>query len=121
MTECYELIDVKVKSEPIQARPIAWDRKIADGFGNDSNGNPVMAVEFHTTCPHCANLIHFTMDDIHKDEFGDSHVRCLDCCAVDELVHMRIENIETPQQDEKSKDEEISLERLGLPKLCGGD
>jgi hypothetical protein len=62
---CYELIHVRVGSEVLQARPIAWDREVWDGEGNDRDGVPVEAVEFVTTCPFCANLIQFKKDEIY--------------------------------------------------------
>lgn len=80
--KCYELIDVKIKSELIQARPIRWDREIADGFGNDKNGEPVESIEFHTTCPYCGNLIQFTRDSLFIDVMGNKYnITCLSCKA----------------------------------------
>ena len=77
MILCYELIDVKVKNEKIQARPVAWDREICDGFGNDSKGEPVNSTEFHATCPFCGNLVHFAKTDIGSK--GD--IKCHTCGA----------------------------------------
>lgn len=85
MTSCYDLITIKLKNEIIQARPVAWDREIADGFGNDVRGNPVTAVEFHATCPYCGNLVHFTSDDIYKDKQEKDNVKCLMCRAGSEV------------------------------------
>jgi len=79
--ECYELISVKVKFETIQARPVAWDREIYDGVGNDKNGNQAIPTEFHATCPHCGNLIHFATVDIYKDVDKHDNVKCLICNA----------------------------------------
>jgi hypothetical protein len=68
---CYDLIYVRVGSEVLQARPIAWDREVWDGEGNDREGNPVEAIEFVTTCPHCANLIQFKKDEIYYTSEAD--------------------------------------------------
>jgi hypothetical protein len=77
MIQCYELIDVRIKNEMIQARPVAWDREICDGFGNDSKGVPVNSTEFHATCPFCGNLVHFAKTDIYSKD----NIKCLECGA----------------------------------------
>jgi hypothetical protein len=79
MTTCYEFIDIKLSGERIQARPVAWDREIYDGEGNDRKGNPVVATEFHATCPYCGNLVHFARTDIYKDSFAEDNIKCLMC------------------------------------------
>lgn len=86
MTTCYEFIDVKLLGERIQARPVAWDREICDGFGNDKNGTPVVAIEFHATCPYCGNLVHFSKSDVYKDSFGEDNIKCLTCHRGNEAV-----------------------------------
>ena len=79
MTECYKLIDVKLSREKIQARPVAWDREIHDGEGNDRKGNPAISTEFHATCPYCGNLVHFARTDIYKDSLAEDNVKCGEC------------------------------------------
>lgn len=81
MTTCYEFIDIKIKNEMIQARPVAWDREIYDGFGNDRHGKPVLATEFEATCPFCGNLIHFSKESIYKDSSKNDNIKCQECNA----------------------------------------
>lgn len=82
MTTCYDFIDIKIKTEKIQARPVGWDRPIVDGYGNGADGKPVKPTEFHATCPYCGNLVHFTIDDLYRDTAGMiNNVKCLICRA----------------------------------------
>ena len=81
---CYDLINVVIKKEQVQARPIAWDREIYDTDGNDVKGEPVEAVEFHTTCPYCGDLIHFAKDEIlwiAENDQPEGNVQCEECGA----------------------------------------
>jgi hypothetical protein len=86
MTTCYDFITIRLKHEDIQARPVAWNKEIVDGFGNGSDGKPVSPTEFHATCPYCGNLIHFTVDDIFKDVNETDNVKCLTCRSGNEAV-----------------------------------
>lgn len=79
MTVCYNFITLKLKEEEIQARPVKWDREIADGFGNDAQENPVKPTEFHATCPYCGNLVHFSVNDIYKDVYNNDNIKCPTC------------------------------------------
>ncbi len=81
MIKCYELISVIVKGETVFARPVAWDREIYDGMGNDAKGEPAVPTEYHATCPHCGNLIHFLVDDMYVAISGKNNIRCGECGA----------------------------------------
>lgn len=83
MIKCFELITVKLADEFVQARPVAWDKEIVDGFGNDKDGNEVTPVEFDATCPKCGNLVHFSTKDIYKVS-GDDNIKCGECFAGNE-------------------------------------
>jgi hypothetical protein len=80
MTLCYQFIDIQIKDCKSQARPVSWDREIWDGNGNDIKGNPVNPIEFDTTCPFCANLIHFRVQDLYVAENGTiNNIECGSC------------------------------------------
>lgn len=80
MINCYSLTSVRIKSEGIYARPVGWDRPDEDGFGNGKNGRPIQAIEWHTTCPFCGNLIHFGLDSLYVAEDGSANnIRCEEC------------------------------------------
>lgn len=81
MIKCYELITVQVKGETVLARPVAWDREIYDGEGNDAKGDPANPTEYQASCPHCGNLIHFSNDDIYEGITGADNVKCEECGA----------------------------------------
>lgn len=71
----FDLITVQIKDETIQARPIEWDRELADGKGNDKDGVPITPTRFMTTCPYCSQLIKFR----HSDIYDGSNIKCPEC------------------------------------------
>jgi hypothetical protein len=75
----YDLRDIIIKGEVVQARPIQWDGKIYDGFGNDENGNPVMPISWVTTCPSCGNMVQFGIKDYVGTKDGIDVVHCAQC------------------------------------------
>jgi hypothetical protein len=78
----FDLKAVKVGKDVVHARPVAWDRTDSDGFGNDEAGNPINAVRFNTTCPACAQLMDFGVDDLFKGTDGsDDNLVCISCKA----------------------------------------
>lgn len=96
MTTCYQLIDVQIGNQQTQARPVAWDREIWDGNGNDKNGEPVKPTEFNTTCPFCANLIHFNVDELYIAVDGSSNnVGCYTCKVANQKSEIASEEKET--------------------------
>ena len=96
MIKCYELITIKVKKEEVLARPVAWDREIYDGEGNDKKGVPVNPTEFHATCPHCGNLIHFSLEDMYVAVSGENNVKCGECGAADIPAEAKEEKVILP-------------------------
>jgi hypothetical protein len=82
MSTPFDLKEVRVGKEVVHARPIAWDREDADGFGNDKNGDPMQPTKFHTTCPACAQLMEFSPTDLFEGVDGSSdNLACASCKA----------------------------------------
>lgn len=78
----FDLKAVRIGKETVHARPIAWDREDADGAGNDSNGVPMSAVRFTTTCPSCSQLVEFGTNDVFTGKDGTpNNVVCISCQA----------------------------------------
>ena len=95
MTPAYNLIDIQIKNQKTQARPVAWDREIWDGEGNDRSGNPVSPTEFNTTCPFCASLVHFNAEDLYTSLSGiENNVGCDACGAANQPSEVVEENSE---------------------------
>lgn len=117
MTECYKLVDVVCGGHQLQARPVGWDGEDVDGFGNDKKGYPVIAIEFHTTCPQCGNLVDFNKCDLYvgKDR-SENNIKCETCgCGADFLK---------PQHAGNKKgitEKKIKLSAFGAEKLIFRD
>lgn len=78
----FDLKEVRVGKEIVRARPIAWADEDADGFGNDKNGNPIQPTQFHTTCPACAQLMEFGLNDLFTGVDGSvDNLACVSCKA----------------------------------------
>lgn len=112
MTKCYELIEIRIKNEDVFARPVAWDREIYDGFGNDKSGNPVNPTEFQATCPHCGNLVHFASKDIYKDDKNKSNVKCFICGAGIQNVKGVEETQQKPETKEVTPQKEVFIDPI---------
>jgi len=78
MIPAYRLKEIFIKSTSIRARPIEWDRIDVDGQGHDKDGEDVYPTKWHTTCPHCANLLEFEAKDIYKLNENEN-VGCTNC------------------------------------------
>lgn len=80
MIPCYALIDIKIGSVEIKARPVGWNGADHDGQGNNASGEPLEAIAFHTTCPKCGNLVHFMSQDIYRSVDGaENNIKCREC------------------------------------------
>ena len=55
----FELSEIIINGLLAPARPVAWDREMADGEGRDANGEFAIPTEYECTCPHCGNMVHF--------------------------------------------------------------
>jgi hypothetical protein len=78
--KCYDLLEVSVGKEMVMARPIAWSGEDFDGQGHDAKGNEVQAVSYHTTCPHCADLITFNVAELYLAMDGsERNLKCASC------------------------------------------
>ncbi|MEM3000670.1 MAG: hypothetical protein QXP41_00560 [Candidatus Nitrosocaldus sp.] len=72
----WDLIWVTINGEDVQARPIKWDGNPVDSLGNDEYGNPIRPILYMTTCPKCAQLVKF-----HIDEISDNRTVICPTCA----------------------------------------
>jgi hypothetical protein len=77
MSVTFDLITVVIKKEPIQARPIEWEKAPVDSLGLDASGTPVKPSKYMTTCPHCAQLIKFSPSDL----YDGIDLKCPECKA----------------------------------------
>jgi hypothetical protein len=59
--EHFALIMVDIGGVTVEARPYEWDY--------DGDGNPIVAMAYRTTCPHCSQLIEFNVHDLHDMMF----------------------------------------------------
>lgn len=84
----YALAEISIGDEILNARPIEWDREIADGEGKDENGDYAVAIKYETACPGCGDSLIF--------EAGMSSVRCPHC-GIGEDEHTEV--YESPFQD----------------------
>jgi len=64
----YDLLEVKINKEVLHARPVEWSGQDEDGFGRDKDGEYVHATKWHTTCPGCAQLIEFSMENCAMED-----------------------------------------------------
>jgi hypothetical protein len=60
MTTPFNLIEVTVGGENVQARPIEYSPGEHDGTGLLDNGEYIVPTKFMTTCPVCVQLLEFT-------------------------------------------------------------
>ena len=102
MSQCYQLIDIQIKNDKTQARPIAWDRTLVDGEGNDEAGKPVVSIKFATTCPFCANLIEFNRDDLYTaTNKSINNIKCETCGAANQKAEI------AAKEEEEKKTENV--------------
>lgn len=87
----YDLIDVRIGSEIIQARPVEWSKVPIDVLDQDSQP---MATSYVTTCPHCSQLIKFAPSDITVIN-GVNNIKCTTCTVKNVASDADIQN----QQD----------------------
>jgi hypothetical protein len=71
MNTPFDLIDITIGEEKIQARPIEWDY--------DENDNPDMPTKYETTCPACSQMMHFEAFEIMAPPYN--YVICNNCGA----------------------------------------
>ncbi len=64
--EPFMLIKINIDGVEIEARPHEWK--------HDDGGNPIAAVAYRTTCPHCSQLVEFRADDLR-----DMAIYCTEC------------------------------------------
>lgn len=95
----YDLIEIRIGREKVQARPINWD-KVPSG---DESDETISVSEYMTTCPLCAQLLKFTPIDIININ-GDMVVNCT--CVKMETVETnsepqveQINNVEISQSE----------------------
>lgn len=118
MIPCYALIDVKIGSVEIKARPVGWNGADYDGQGNNANGEPLEAIAFHTTCPNCGNLVHFMSQEIYKSPDGaENNITCSGCGAGAEKAKIQPRDaakawLKDPLADRTFSDEIVDLELL---------
>lgn len=77
MSVTFDLITVVIKKEPIQARPIEWEQAPVNSLGQDASGTPVKPSKYMTTCPHCAQLIKFSPNEL----YDGIDLKCPSCKA----------------------------------------
>ena len=67
----FDLFEIHIGNESNSARPIAWDREMADGEGRDAKGEFAIPIEYETVCPHCGQMVHF--------KAGLNALKCPEC------------------------------------------
>ena len=108
MTECYGLKDVVVGKESIMARPVGWDKEDYDGFGHDKDGNDVNAIQWHATCPACAQLLDFE----HKDVYVVDNVEYVGCSSCKTGEKPEISGISGLAKEELGISNPVDIEEL---------
>jgi len=91
----FDLITVNFKGRSIAARPIEWNRQPVNAAGDDEDGVPISPVKYVTTCPWCAQLVIFIVNDIMTGIDGPN-VKCTSCGAVSENVHQSVDVVIEP-------------------------
>lgn len=100
MVGAYQLISVMVGDTEIDARPVEWVELEHNGEGYDLEGEPLKPIAYQTTCPHCAQLISFKVEDIKEGK-----VIC-PTCIIPPL------SIPTPVVIDASKSEKVQTREL---------
>lgn len=110
----YDLLEINVGQETLQARPIEWSGEIVDGYGNDSDGELVKAIKWMTTCPECADLIEFESKSIFVID-DDKHVICQSCNMKPPIgASSEVDLSRMSEEQESKKTNEEILEEMAL-------
>ena len=110
----FELRNICIGDEFVDARPTQWDGKDYTGQGRDKDGNLILPTVYITVCPKCAQMIQFTVKDIIKEE-DKERVICTNCRAGEKEIEMiKLSAVEQLKRAEGLK-KEIENAYLDVP------
>ena len=113
MSNPYNLLEVFIDGESLQARPTKWD--------SDEDGNPVRAIEYETACPRCGQLTVIIIGDVSHECQCEAPIE-VKVEAVDEMQAIKPQkppkvirqDLKTPQCKKKlAEEKELNIEGLG--------
>jgi len=111
MIPCYKLVEVRVGSQIVSARPVRWDEQDEDGFGHSVDGKEISAIGFHTTCPSCGELIDFDNVDLYLAiDDSENNLSCGACGAGNKKLETQADSPKEEIQDRK----EIEIKSAGF-------
>jgi hypothetical protein len=98
MSTPFDLLEVVIEGETLQARPIEWI--------NDEDGNPAWPTTYETTCPSCGQLTQFVVRDQGQE-----------CeCGVQIIAEFDLEDVEPIEPQEPPqviREKELNIDGLG--------